>query len=75
MQVCGAFSKGQPQPVFVAGVRYRSIFEASIETDISATWISLMLKASGGFPVLIKRHMVAPEQWVHSRVSYIGGKK
>jgi|LSQA01.1.fsa_nt_gi hypothetical protein len=69
------FPKGAAQPVFVAGIRYRSIFEAAIETDISATWISLMLKASGGFPVLIKRHMVAPEQWVHSRITLMGGWK
>jgi hypothetical protein len=59
---------GSPQPIFIAGVRYESIFSASIDTDISSVWIFKMLKASGGFPVLIKRQMVATEWWVHQRV-------
>jgi hypothetical protein len=64
---------GSPYPVFVAGIRYRSVFEASIETDISGVWIWKTLKASDGFPVLIKRQMVATEQWVHGRVKALKG--
>lgn len=59
---------GTPQPVFIAGIRYKSIFEAMIETDISGVWMWKMLKASGGFPVVIKRQMVATERWVKRRV-------
>jgi hypothetical protein len=59
---------GSPQPLFIAGIRYKSIFEAAIETNISSVWIFKMLKASGGFPVLIKRRMVATERWVRGRV-------
>jgi hypothetical protein len=59
---------GLPQPIFVAGIRYRSIFEAAIETDISSVWICKMLKASGGFPVLIKRTMVVTERWIYQRL-------
>jgi hypothetical protein len=39
-----------------------------IETDISGVWIWKMLKASGGFPVVIKRQMVTTERWVKYRV-------
>jgi hypothetical protein len=62
-------------PLFVAGVRYKSIFEASIETDISSVWIFKTLRLSGGFPVLIKRHMVATEHWVNSRVQALEAKR
>jgi hypothetical protein len=65
----GALPTGTAQPIFVAGVRYKSIFEAWIETGISNVWIWKMLKASGGFPVVIRRQMVAPEHWVKRRVN------
>lgn len=60
---------GVPQPVFVAGVRYKSMFAAAIETEISHVWICKMLKASRGYPVLIKRQMVATERWARARVA------
>jgi hypothetical protein len=64
---------GSAQPIFIAGVRYKSMFLAAIETDISTVWIYKMLKASRGFPVLIKRHMVATERWVQERVASFMG--
>jgi len=60
---------GAPYPIFIAGIRYKSIFEASIEAEISSGWIWKMLKASGEFPVLIKRQMVATEHWVRTRIA------
>jgi hypothetical protein len=65
---------GLPQPIFVGGVRYGSIFEAAFESDISSVWISKMLKASGGFPVLIRRHMIATDRWVNQRVNNLIGE-
>lgn len=64
---------GAPQPIFIAGIRYKSIFEAQIETDISGVWIWKMLKASGGFPVVIKRQMVATECWIKRRIKMLAG--
>jgi hypothetical protein len=69
MKSCGALPAGTARPVFVAGVRYKSIFEAWIETGISNVWIWKMLKASDGFPVVIRRQMVAPEHRVKRRVN------
>jgi hypothetical protein len=66
---------GAPQPVFIAGIRYKSIFEAMIETDISAVWIWKMLKASGGFPVVIKQQMVATEHWIKHRINNLQGAR
>jgi hypothetical protein len=60
--------KQKIQTAFPFRIRYKSIFEASIETDISSVWIFKTLKASGGFPVMIKRQMVATEHWVRGRV-------
>jgi hypothetical protein len=59
---------GAAQPIFVAGVRYKSIFEAMVETGISNVWMWKMLKASGGYPVSIRRNIVATERWVKYRV-------
>jgi hypothetical protein len=59
---------GLPQPVYIAGIRYRSMFNAALESGISSVWIWKMLKVSDGFPVLIKRRMVATESWVRGRV-------
>jgi hypothetical protein len=66
---------GSPQPIFIAGIRYKSIFEAQIETDISGVWIWKMLKASGGFPVVIKRQMVATENWIKRRIKLLTGAR
>jgi hypothetical protein len=59
---------GRPFPVFIAGIHYRSVFEASIETGISGVWILKSLKSSGGFPVVIRRLMVVAEHWVNKTV-------
>ena len=55
---------GSPCPVYAGGIRYRSIFEASIETGISYPGIFMRLKASGGAPVLIRGLAVVEEAWV-----------
>jgi hypothetical protein len=64
---------GRPFPVFIAGIRYRSVFAASVEAGISEVWILKTLKSSGGFPVVIKRLMVATEKWARERAALIGG--
>ena len=49
------------------------MFAAQIETDISGVWMWKMLKASGDFPVVIKRQMVATERWVKRRIKTLAG--
>ncbi|GHV90412.1 hypothetical protein AGMMS50268_09150 [Spirochaetia bacterium] len=57
---------GSPCPVYAGGIKYRSIFEASIETGISYPGIFKRLKASQGAPVLIRGLAVVEEAWVDS---------
>jgi hypothetical protein len=64
---------GSPHPVFIGGIRYRSIFEAALEVEISSVWILNRLKASAGFPVIIKGQAVVEESWVDGRLSACGG--
>jgi hypothetical protein len=57
---------GSPCPVYAGGIKYQSIFEASIETGISYPGIFKRLKASGGAPVLIRGLAVVEASWVDS---------
>jgi hypothetical protein len=59
---------GSPCPVFVAGVRYGSIFEAAWETDISQVWLTNSIKKSDGSPVIVKNQCVVTEFWVRARM-------
>jgi hypothetical protein len=58
---------GAPCPVFVAGIKYRSIFEAAFETEISTVWLTNSIKKSGGGPVIVKNQIVVTDFWVHER--------
>jgi hypothetical protein len=57
---------GSPCPVYAGGIKYQSIFEASIETGISYPGIFKRLKDSGGSPVLIRGLAVVEAAWVDS---------
>jgi hypothetical protein len=59
---------GSPCPVYAGGIRYQSIFEASIETGISYPGIFKRLKASGGAPVLIRGLAVVEAAWVENTI-------
>ena len=59
---------GVPAPVFVAGIKYPSLFEASIETSISNVAFFKALKKSRGDPCKIKKNIVVLEAWVINRV-------
>ena len=62
---------GTPAPVFVAGIKYVSLFEASVETSISNVSFYKALKKSGGEPCKIKRNVVVLESWVINRMERI----
>lgn len=51
-------------PVYIDGVRYKSLFAAGIDGDISFRWLSQRLAESNGAPVKIKNHLVVFESWV-----------
>ena len=67
-----AIKPGVSAPVYVSGIKYPSLFAASIETAISNVSFFKALKKSGGEPCKIKRNIVVLESWVLNRVQYLG---
>jgi hypothetical protein len=67
-----AVQSGIPAPVFVAGIKYDSLFNASIETAISTVSFYKALNKSGGDPCKIKRCIVVLESWVINRIKLAG---
>jgi hypothetical protein len=59
---------GSPCPVFLAGLKYRSIFEAADCAGIAPTWVNTCLLKSGGAPVIIKNQIVVTDFWVQGRI-------
>jgi hypothetical protein len=59
---------GLSYPVFIAGIKYNSLFLAYTETGISQTSLSLALKKKSGGPCKVKRNIVVLESWVLSRL-------
>jgi hypothetical protein len=59
---------GFSYPVFIAGMKYDSLFSAYIETGISQTSLSIALKKKSGGPCKVKRNIVVLESWVLSRL-------
>jgi hypothetical protein len=65
---------GSPCAVFLAGFKYRSIFEAAAAAGLAPTWVSKCLIKSGGEPVVIKNQVVVTDFWVYERMeNYKGG--
>jgi hypothetical protein len=68
---------GIPAPLFIAGIKYPSIFSAVTENTegdkraFSHTSLSLALKKSGGEPCKVKRNVVVLESWVKNRMERI----
>jgi hypothetical protein len=65
------FSKTNPAAVFIAGVKYRSLFDADLDSGIRSVSIWKALKRSGGGPVAIRGEMVVLETWVNTRIEVI----
>ena len=59
---------GSACPVFIGGIKYRSIFEAALETEMSAVWLNNSIKKNGGAPVIVKKQMVVTDFWVRQRI-------
>jgi len=62
-----------PKPVFVAGFRYGQISQIIYPDGegISAVSIWKALKKSEGFPVIVRKALVATENWIVDRRSSI----
>ena len=57
--------------LFVDGDYYESMFAAGIDSDISYTWLCLMLKKSQGAPVRIKDKTVVTVEWIKRNPEYL----
>jgi len=64
-----AIRSGIPAPIFVAGIKYASIYEASIELGTSYVATHKAIKKSGYEPCKIKKNIVVLESWVITRVN------
>jgi hypothetical protein len=60
-------------PVFVSGIKYGSMSEASIECGISYVAFHKAVKKSNYEPCKIKKNIVVLESWVINRISQIAG--
>ncbi|GHV79162.1 hypothetical protein AGMMS49944_09530 [Spirochaetia bacterium] len=58
-------------PVFVAGIKYPSLFDADLDSGIRSVSIWKALKKSGGYPVQIRKALVIMESWVLSRIGIL----
>jgi hypothetical protein len=54
---------GSAEPIFISGIRYKSIFKSGWETGLSINWILSRIKEAGGEPVMIKGHFIVLEKW------------
>jgi hypothetical protein len=62
---------GKPYPVFIAGIKYRSVLRAAETVGLSQVWLQKSIDASGGKPVVVRRQMVVSEAWVRRRVGIL----
>jgi hypothetical protein len=69
--MAAVFSKTNPASVFIAGIKYRSLFDADLDSGIRSVSIWKALKKSGGGPVMIREEMVVLETWVNARIEII----
>lgn len=65
------FVRSPAHPVYVAGIKYRSLFDANLDSGIRSVSIWKALKKSGGEPVLIRNTLVVLEAWIVCRVAAI----
>ena len=58
-------------PVFVGGIKYPSLFDASFDSGIRSVSIWKAIKRQGGGPVLVRNTLVVMESWVTTRASNV----
>jgi hypothetical protein len=60
-----------PQPVFVGGLYYESLFYAGAESGISETSLSIGIRRNNRQPCKIRKTFVVLESWVNQRLEII----
>ncbi|MCL2410099.1 MAG: hypothetical protein FWC97_00505 [Treponema sp.] len=63
---------GSPCPVYLGGIRYRSICDASFQTGVSSVWMLKRLKDSKGAPVFIRGTALVECEWVKQTLASSG---
>jgi len=66
---------GIPRPVYVGGMLYKSIFEASATSGLSTVWMLQRLNRSKGAPVFIRGTAVVERTWVQQIVAVINNDR
>jgi hypothetical protein len=60
-----------PQPVFIGGLYYESLFYAGAESGISETSLSIGIRRNNRQPCKIRKTFVVLESWVNQRLKTI----
>lgn len=55
---------GSAYPVYVDGIRYASMFQASIDSGISYKTLYFKIRDNNGKPVIVKGLTLCDEEWV-----------
>jgi hypothetical protein len=63
---------GSPCPVFVAGIKYKSVSKAAIECEISQVWLANSIKKNDGAPIIVKNQFIVTDFWVRARIDNSG---
>jgi hypothetical protein len=68
-----AFYRNNPagHAVFIAGIKYPSLFDADLDSGVRSVSIWKAMKKSGGYPVQIREALVVLESWVYTRINLI----
>ena len=61
------------QPVFIGGIRYPSLFDASYDSGIRSVSIWKAIKKRGGGPAQVRKTFVVLEAWVMDRAANLKG--
>lgn len=55
---------GSAYPVYVDGIRYASMFQASIDSGISYKTLYFKIRDNNGKPVVVKGLTLCDEEWI-----------
>jgi hypothetical protein len=66
-----ALTSKTANPVFVGGIKYPSLFDASYDSGIRSVSIWKAVKRQGGGPALIRGTLVVMESWVTGRTKNV----
>lgn len=64
-------SPANGKQLYIDGRRYRSLFEASIDTGLTYWYLSAKLTESNGAPCFIKKHEIVLESWILQNLDWL----